>query len=149
MKKQIEVGQTYQTKNGRGTVQIVCTDLTQSDLPVLGIRTERGEKYEYRCSLNGMGFSQIHLVLPDAEPEYRAWTFDEVPVGAVISDAPEKHQITILAKEISYDDVYVTMLNLSVGQPSTQIINIPTDRLMEFNYRVLINGTWQPCGVQL
>lgn len=153
MKKQIEVGYIYPTQDGHGEVQILCTDLTEG-FSVLGIRTDKhGGKHLYRCNSAGKcHYESIYggdLILPDAEPEYRPWTFDEVPVGAVISDAPETHQITILAKEIKEDDVYVTLLNLSVGQPLTQIINIPTDRLMEFNYRVLINGTWQPCGVQI
>jgi hypothetical protein len=144
MKKQIEVGNIYPTQDGE-KVQILCTDLTEG-FAVLGIRTDKhGGKHLYRCNAAGKcHYESIYggdLILPDAEPEYRAWTFDEVPVGAVIRRKEFNSKGVILAAEdLNKHGVPQILLGEKLW--------ITYEKALE-KYEVFQDGTWKPCGVQI
>lgn len=141
MKKQIEVGYIYPTQGGHGEVQILCTDLTEG-YSVLGIRTDKhGGKHLYRCNSAGKcHYESIYggdLILPDAEPEYRPWLLDEVPIGAILRyKSGENHGGRFMIIAVN-KGVYV-----SDGTRHT------TPELL-FNFEIKSRGAWQPCGVQI
>jgi len=74
------------------------------------------------------------------EPQYRPWTPEEVPVGALISPSSAGDKRMMI---LEYDDDYV--IRICCGQLS----NISCERLLSggFHYSIDFGKTWQPCGV--
>ncbi len=141
MKKQIEVGYIYPTQGGHGKVQILCTDLTEG-YSVLGIRTDKhGGKHLYRCNSAGKcHYESIYggdLIIPDAEPEYRPWLLDEVPIGAILRyKSGENHGGRFMIIAVNKG------VHVSDGTRHT------TSELL-FDFEIKSGGTWKPCGVQV
>jgi len=144
MKKQLEVGKTYPTRNGLGTGEVLCNDL--SDIYPCGVKvteTETGIKSFHSYTMEGhiqIG-STIHglnLIIPEPEPTYRAWNEDEVPVGAVIMNKKYKSRMTINSIVKNVAGYYVCDL----GDGSRVGLDDIYDR-----YELLVDGKRQPCGV--
>jgi len=151
MKKQLEVGKTYPTRDGTRKGIVLCDDLT-GDYPcgtkVINIMTGISEIITH--TLDGK-FDTLDtendddLIIPQPEPTYRAWVKEEVPVGARVWDKEKVNRImTIISTEISLNGTEGFTLPKNMNHGGVFFVSC-ADALKRYVY---FNGTsWQPCGV--
>ena len=90
---EIEVGKTYETRDGR-LARVICTDRKQtSDAPVMALVTEKdGEEWCYGYSADGVsaGESRHDLMREHVPVTYRRYrVFDDKSVGVSHTDKPD------------------------------------------------------------
>lgn len=144
MKKQLEVGKTYPTRDGEWTGIVLCDDL--SDIYPCGVKITvkaTGKKSFHSYTMEGhiqIGSTAqgLDLIIPQPEPRYRAWKEDEIPVGAVIMNKKYKSRMTINSIVKNVAGYYVCDL----GDGSRIGLDDIYDR-----YELLVDGKRQPCGV--
>jgi len=151
MKKQLEVGKTYPTRDELATGEVLCNDL--SDIYPCGVKITvkaTGKKSFHSYTMEGhiqIGSTAqgLDLIIPQPEPTYRAWVKEEIPVGARVWDKEKVNRImTIISTEISLNGTegFTLPKNMNHGG----VFFVSCDEALK-RY-VFFNGTsWQPCGV--
>ncbi len=149
MKKQLEVGKTYPTRNGCYTGEVLCNDL-RGIYPccVKLTNIETGTKIIYTYTLDGRLDATCEnnqdLIIPEPEPTYRAWNEDEIPVGGKIrgKGKDDRTMIILTTDEIIEGEIGFVLPNRADEFP--YFISCK-NALRDLEYH---NGTsWQPCGV--
>ena len=151
MKKQLEVGKTYPTRNELATGEVLCNDL--SDIYPCGVKITvkaTGKKSFHSYTMEGhiqIGSTAqgLDLIIPQPEPTHRAWKEDEIPVGAKVRSKHGKSRaMLILSTEKDVDGVDGIMLPHGISERANYFISVQS-ALRDLEY---FNGTsWQPCGV--
>lgn len=80
-----------------------------------------------------------YRIKPEPEPKYRAWTIDEVPVGAVVRLKGEPLKRGVISSLIPENPCYIRVIHF--GDMTCE----RAKDLYEVSYDFC--KTWQPCGV--
>ena len=144
MKKQLEVGKTYPTRDGEWTGIVLCDDLNGIYPCCIKLTNiETGKKIIYTYTLDGRldvtCGNNRDLIIPEPEPKWRPWKVEEIPVGSRVRRKDNRVYETLILKNsaaIAGDEPYLIFLD---GRSSASAA---------FNDLEYWDGTsWQPCGV--
>jgi hypothetical protein len=149
MKKQLEVGKTYPTRNRLATGLIICDDLSGTYPCGAKLTKNDGEvkleTYMSNGRFNAAREEGYDLIIPEPEPTYRAWVKEEIPVGARVWDKEKVNRImTIISTEKHLNGTEGFTLPKNMNHGGVFFVSCD-DALKRY---VFFNGTsWQPCGV--
>lgn len=104
---------------------------------VLYVQENRGKYVYIVAGIIGVSLYNEHLI-PKSKPKtLRPWTFEEVPVGAVVRNKETKEESLIVSKSKGNNGPFVLV-------PDDQAGIISCGKLL--NYFELLDGS--PCGVE-
>lgn len=134
---QVRMEGKYKTRDGNKIHRVLCIDALGKQPVVVewsdGITVTRH-------SSNGMwdidGKENPNDLIEIVEPKYRAWTYDEIPLGATV-----RHKTIDIGHSLITSKRPEIPIKLVIGNGW-----ITTENALK-DYEFLLDGEWQPCGV--
>lgn len=138
----ISMDKNYQTRDGR-KARVICVDREYSHrCPVIALVKDcDGYELVYSYNINGRYESDViehgNDLIEVVEKKWRAWTYEELPIGAEVRYKENTAIRMITACEIDMNG-YIVFLSPD--------IRVWRDFLFR-HYEVWLDGAWQRCGV--
>lgn len=147
MKPKIKVGETYPDGRDRTIVILHRRNGKYAEHPFLGIELNADEVLRIydefgKCSSTDRSRD---LILPQPVTRLRPWTYDEIPLDALLTVPPFAVQFKILGKKLAKGGEALIMTPPDVEGVVLHSVQFACD-----NYKYKMPGTdeWLSCGVE-
>lgn len=142
MKKQLEFNVVYETRDGENNGILISNCSEDEQHPCIVLYTNKSTGKQFTGTTTNSGFVYLpeqydadDLIIPEHEPQYRAWELYEIPIGGILRNKATDIRNLIVAVDPKSDVPIAT---------ATRSLSIE----LAYAHYEYFNGTsWQPCGV--